>query len=455
MALPAQLSSTTPAGSDSPSLGDDQFRAKSLALIDILGLPDATNVSAALFAVAAAGLQGVIFQDAAANPSATGRLGRNATALLFHDGTAARTIDFLEVAQTISGVKTYTATQQLGKGANIASAAALTLGTDGNEFHVTGTTTITSISTKPAGTVITLVFDGALTLTHNATTLILQDSTNLTTAAGDVVTLLSEGSGNWREKARRLATGVSAANYCRVVGAVGATGSTTTYTFTAADMVLFYNPTSKIVEKIVTAQGSLTNTITTAGPAAGGRDQAGAFSASAYIYLYYIRNGDTISTVSSATAPPTGPVLPTGYTSWAFIAPFRLNGSTQFINTYLRANRVDYQAKQSALSGGTASTFTSVDLSALVPPQAVAPVVYAHVKGETTSSDRSSSVYLSYDGTNTTHAVEVITATGAADHMNQSPVDFLNISQTIYYRSNATGPKASIDIRGYSVANGG
>ena len=91
------------------------------------------------------------------------------------------------------------------KGADIASAAALNLGEDGDAFHVTGTTTITSVETRPAGFELTLVFDGALTLTYNATTLILQGSVNLTTAAGDVVTLISEGSGNWREKSRRLA----------------------------------------------------------------------------------------------------------------------------------------------------------------------------------------------------------------------------------------------------------
>lgn len=96
------------------------------------------------------------------------------------------------------------------KGADVASAAALAIGTDGNYFAVTGTTTITSIATRQAGTVITLRFDGALTLTHNATSLILQGATNLTTAAGDVLTFVSEGAGNWREKSRRLAAAAAA-----------------------------------------------------------------------------------------------------------------------------------------------------------------------------------------------------------------------------------------------------
>jgi hypothetical protein len=83
------------------------------------------------------------------------------------------------------------------KGADIASAAALTPGTDGNFFDVTGTTTITSIATLGVGTVIVLQFDGALTLTHHATDLILPGGANITTAAGDVGIFVEYASGDW------------------------------------------------------------------------------------------------------------------------------------------------------------------------------------------------------------------------------------------------------------------
>lgn len=88
-------------------------------------------------------------------------------------------------------------------GADIASAGTLTLGADGNYFHVTGTTGITAISTRIDGTLVILEFDGALTLTHNATSLILLGGVNVTTVAGDVFAFISEGSGNWREVDRR------------------------------------------------------------------------------------------------------------------------------------------------------------------------------------------------------------------------------------------------------------
>ena len=83
------------------------------------------------------------------------------------------------------------------KGAAIASAATLTPGTDGNYFHVTGTTTITAIANS-APSPLKLVFDGALTLTHNATTLILEGAANIQTAAGDTAEFFQDGAGNWR-----------------------------------------------------------------------------------------------------------------------------------------------------------------------------------------------------------------------------------------------------------------
>jgi uncharacterized protein DUF2793/trimeric autotransporter adhesin len=85
------------------------------------------------------------------------------------------------------------------KGSDIASAGTTDIGAaTGNMVHVTGTTTITGLGTIQAGTRRIVVFDGILTLTHNATSLILPTGANITTAAGDAATFISEGSGNWR-----------------------------------------------------------------------------------------------------------------------------------------------------------------------------------------------------------------------------------------------------------------
>lgn len=85
------------------------------------------------------------------------------------------------------------------KGSDIASAATTDIGAaTGNFVHVTGTTTITTLGTVQAGTRRIVRFAGALTLTHNATSLILPTGANITTAANDAAVFVSEGSGNWR-----------------------------------------------------------------------------------------------------------------------------------------------------------------------------------------------------------------------------------------------------------------
>jgi hypothetical protein len=82
----------------------------------------------------------------------------------------------------------------------IASAATCDLGTkDATFLTVTGTTTITGFGNVSAGIYKFVRFAGALTLTHNATSLILQTGANRVTVAGECGLYKSEGSGNWRE----------------------------------------------------------------------------------------------------------------------------------------------------------------------------------------------------------------------------------------------------------------
>ena len=63
---------------------------------------------------------------------------------------------------------------------------------------VTGTVTITSFGTVAAGQVFILRFASTLTLTHNASTLILPGATSIITQGGDVAIMMSLGGGAWR-----------------------------------------------------------------------------------------------------------------------------------------------------------------------------------------------------------------------------------------------------------------
>lgn len=69
----------------------------------------------------------------------------------------------------------------------------------GDKVTITGSgATITGFGTAAAGVHRACTFAGINTLTHNATSLIIEGAANVTTAAGDTFDARSEGSGNWR-----------------------------------------------------------------------------------------------------------------------------------------------------------------------------------------------------------------------------------------------------------------
>ncbi len=117
---------------------------------------------------------------------------------------------------TVSASQTFSSFINEAKGTDIASATTTDIGgAIGNYVNVTGTVTITGLGTVQAGTRRIVNFTGILTLTYNATSLILPTTANITTAVGDTAQFISLGSGNWvcvsyqRASGTALATGAS------------------------------------------------------------------------------------------------------------------------------------------------------------------------------------------------------------------------------------------------------
>ena len=141
--------------------------------------------------------------------------------------TAAGIVELATTTETITGTDaTRAATPDSiaalwESGGNVASASTVTFG-EGKHFTITGTTTITAFAftTDKAGREFVVNFSGALTLTHNATSLILPTGANITTAAGDVAVFRSEGSGNFRCISYTRANG--APNWRRATNDLGA-----------------------------------------------------------------------------------------------------------------------------------------------------------------------------------------------------------------------------------------
>ena len=81
----------------------------------------------------------------------------------------------------------------------LASASTVNIGAAASDnVIISGTTTITAFDNVNNGVKRWVRFSGALTLTHNGTSLILPGAANITTAANDTAEFISLGGGNWQ-----------------------------------------------------------------------------------------------------------------------------------------------------------------------------------------------------------------------------------------------------------------
>ena len=132
------------------------------------------------------------------------------------------------------------------QGSDIASATTTNIGAaTGQYVRVTGTTTITGFGAVNAGTMRWVEFTGALTLTHNASSLKLPAAANIATAAGDVGLFVSLGAGNWKCLYFSKADGSS------VAGFTGTLSSTDGGSAEAPDFIADRNSASPAASDVI------------------------------------------------------------------------------------------------------------------------------------------------------------------------------------------------------------
>ena len=176
---------------------DETLAARDIAVADTIIYPDETAGIAATaeggyFVVLDTGTDELVFvRKVAGAPVEQLRIGAR---LPYGGGTLVTALNHAPAVTLASTTTT-----------NIGAAAA-------NAITITGTTTIAAFDTIANGAVRVLTFAAALTLTHNATSLILPGGANITTAAGDVAIFLSLGAGNWRCIAYQRASGKAVIN---------------------------------------------------------------------------------------------------------------------------------------------------------------------------------------------------------------------------------------------------
>ena len=116
------------------------------------------------------------------------------------------------------------------KGATLTAASTVDLNSaTGNYIHINGTPpiTINSFGTCPAGARFILMFETGVTMTYNATSLIIPGGTNKTVVAGDCCMIVSEGGGNWRIVGYFVAAGAGAGTITGVTAGTGLSGGGT------------------------------------------------------------------------------------------------------------------------------------------------------------------------------------------------------------------------------------
>jgi hypothetical protein len=153
------------------------------------------------------------------NPgSGAGTYTWNGSAWVFTSEGTASTTEVLTGTDTIKSVTPDALAALWEKGSNVASAGTISLG-EGGYFHITGTTGITDIdfATAKDGRTAILIFDGALTITHNATTLPLPGGANITTAAGDIAIVTQDAGDNVKVVSYTKANGQAIVSSAQVV----------------------------------------------------------------------------------------------------------------------------------------------------------------------------------------------------------------------------------------------
>lgn len=343
----------------------------------------------------------------------------------------------------------------------LASATTTDLGTIASRnVSITGTTAITGFGSSASVNypLYHVCFTGALTLTYNATSLILPGGANITTAAGDCALADYLGSGNWRVTVYQTASGTAI-----VPTSVG--------TATATHLVITNDgttPNSKInitansmtfanASNVLVSANSVSTQVNLAVSGAGGMDTGSRpTGAATWLYIWGINNGTTVSAIASLSA--TAPTLPGGYSYKIYLGAVRVDSSAPgvLLRTIQTGSRAQYTAVASTntaalpvMASGTSGntwvtgnnffSFLAVSVSSFVPPTAteVRFVLFANYQSAT-ASHASLAPNNSYKGPQSTTNPSPFNVDTSAYNISVSGTIILE-STNIYFATDGAG----------------
>lgn len=220
----------------------------------------------------------------------------------------------------------------------------------------------------------------------------------------------------------------------------------------SAVSVSLKNASNEIVVRNGT--GNLTCGLGTFGAA--GRDQSSAFPSGSEVHFYFIWNGSTLSTLSSLKGPDESPILPAGYTHWAYATSLRMS-TTMIPLVTCRGNKVFHDISSMTLSGLSTTQQTS-SLAGILPWYAQS----AFFNLRTLLSANSSSLATCQVRVKSELMTKIVNLnTGGPSLQSQENVDFelpLGDMVITHWKSSVNSAASALDatlyVTGYTVSNG-
>lgn len=191
-----------------------------------------------------------------------------------------------------------------------------------------------------------------------------------------------------------------------------------------------------------------------------GRDRKATLDANTWVHFYWIWHAGSslLRGVASPDAPTAGPNLPTGFSAWSYAGTVRRGATlaSPLVATHIAGSISYYGLVQNALSAGTATSETLVNLSSLVPPTALATLLHL---GLTVGSVDATTAVARIRVASGQDVLEIV-GRGSGTYGTRESIrgSVRNLSERIFYLFAPAGnntPTITIDVVGYENPSGG
>jgi hypothetical protein len=239
-------------------------------------------------------------------------------------------------------------------------------------------------------------------------------------------------------------TSILGKGYFSNLRAVNNTGSPDSQINITCDYMILLNASNAIHEA-----SSVSVTANIAATGANGRD-TGTEAANTWYYLWVISDGTTPAALLSLSS--TAPTMPGGYGYKRLVGAIRNDGSSNFLRFNQMGEWTYYRAMKSVLSGGTATSWTSVSIATFVPPSATEASVrlYATVTADTGGVFQASLGHES--GTAYASAAYYFSAANLDNIWDTvSTAIPLPTAQTVYYINGSVNGSTYVDVMAFRL----